>query len=238
MLEEYTEKVEGNTLYVEVPPDATVKSLAEVIAKATGYPGFHKGVGAAERWLVCRHRLRELDITTLVIDECHHILRPGAGRDVPGAIQALKHMVQSNHAVALIIAGVPVLREGILKEASGETDRRFDKCCLSRILPDTDGAERFHQCIAATAARLEIGIEPEFKFADRVLFAERGEAGRAVKLVKDTLRRAVIKRRSRLELEDAEHIFSKSSGRHGITSFQPGDWGAVKEELTAMGWAR
>lgn len=238
VLEEYTDQGEGNTLYMEVPPDATIKSLAEDIAKITGYFGFHKSVTAPERWLICRRRLKMTGITTLVIDECHHILRPGPGRDVPGAIQALKHMVQSDHAVALIIAGVPELREGILKEASGETYRRFDECHLPSIQPGSVEAERFSRCVATSARKLGIEIDPGLKFSERVLFAEHGEAGRAVKLVKDSLRRVITKRRSRLELEDAERIFVKSNGPREMTPFHPGDWSFVESELKAMGWVR
>ncbi len=157
---------------------------------------------------------------------------------MPGAIQALKHMVQSDHAVALIIAGVPELREGILKEASGETYRRFDECHLSCIQPGSIEAARFQGCIAKSARELGIYIDPALEFADRVLFAEHGEAGRAVKLVKDSLRRAITKRKPSLDLEDAERIFVKSNGPRDMTPFHPGDWTAVQGELTAMGWAR
>lgn len=238
MLEEYTDQGAGNTLYVEVPPDATIKSLAEDIAKATGYAGFNKNVIAAERWLVCRHRLKRSGITTLVIYECHHILRSGPGRDVPGAIQALKHMVQSDHAVALIIAGVPELRERILSEGSRETYRRFDECQLPTILPESAQAGRFQRCISKSAEALGIYIDPGMEFADRVLFAEHGEAGRAVKLVKDSLRRAITRRRPELVLEYAERVFVKSNGPKEMTPFQPGDWATVRNELIAMGWAR
>ncbi len=75
-----------------------------------------------------------------MIDECHHTLRSGTGRDIPAAIQALKNMVQSEQGVALVIAGVPGLKDAILSEATGETIRRFNELPLSRIFPNTRGA--------------------------------------------------------------------------------------------------
>ncbi len=228
----------GNTLYIEVPPEATIKSLAEHIVEKTDYPGFDARVGAAERWEVARHRLKLTGITTLIIDECHHIFRPGAGRDILGAIQALKHMLQSDHAVALVICGVPALREAILKEETGETYRRFDECHMTRTLQGSHGAQLFERCLLNSARKVGIEVDANENFAERFLFAELGQTGRAVRLAKDTLRRAVTKKRSRLSLADAEWLFIKSNGRKEMTPFHPGDWVTVQAELNAMGWVR
>ncbi|MFE3837568.1 AAA family ATPase [Pseudogemmobacter sonorensis] len=228
----------GNTLFIEVPPEATIKSLAEEIATATGYPKFDSRAGAAERWEIARHRLVLKGIKTLIIDECHHIFRPGPGRDIPGAIQALKHMLQSDHAVALIIIGVPDLRDAILKEKSGETYRRFDEFYLPRIAAGSHEAEVFARCLASSARAIGVEMDPDEAFAERFLFADQGEAGRAVKLAKDTLRQALVQKRSHLSLADAERLFLKNTGFKPMTPFHPGDWSTVKAELTAMGWAR
>ena len=232
-------KVEdGNTLFIEVPPEATIKGLAGKIAEATGYTSFDKRVQASEAWEIARHRLVLAGIKTLIIDECHHIFRPGPGRDIRGAIQALKHMLQSGHAVALIIIGVPALREAILQEPSGETYRRFDEYHFPKLHPGSAEVEVFARCLAASAKAVGLEVDPRDAFAERFLFAEHGETGRAVKLAKDTLRKAVTRKRPALSLSDAERLFIKSNGHRDMTPFHPGDWGGVKAELEAMGWAR
>lgn len=228
----------GNTLFIEVPPEATIKGLAGKIAEATGYTRFDKRVLASEAWEIARHRLVLAGITTLIIDECHHIFRPGSGRDVPGAIQALKHMLQSRHAVALIIIGVPALREAILKEPSGETYRRFDEFHLPKLHLGSAEVGVFERCLTASARAVGVDVDPHVAFAERFLFAEHGETGRAVKLAKDTLRKAVTRKRPALSLSDAERLFIKSNGHRDMTPFHPGNWGGVKAELEAMGWAR
>jgi hypothetical protein len=114
------------------------QKLAEIILVKTGYQKIDARLRAADAWEMARHRLGIVGICAVVIDECHHILRSGQGRDVLGAIQALKHIMQSRDPVALIIAGVPALRNDILSEPSGETYRRFSEFHLATILEHTE----------------------------------------------------------------------------------------------------
>ena len=95
---------DGNTLYVTVPPEATIKSLAGRIAKDLGYVDINPRAGANEAWDVARHRMRERGIRPLVIDETHHLLRKCSGRDVEGAVQTLKSLLQGDWPVAVIAA--------------------------------------------------------------------------------------------------------------------------------------
>lgn len=133
----------GNTLFITVPPEATIKKLAEIILEMTGYARVDTKLRAADAWEMARHRFGLVGIKTVVIDECHHILRSGSGRDVLGAIQSLKHIMQSDPGVALVIAGVSSLKDGLLSEASGETYRRFQEIHLSRIYPGSKSAHLF-----------------------------------------------------------------------------------------------
>lgn len=119
VLTEATEGHEGNTLYITVPPEATIKKLAELILAKTGYHRVDAKLRASDAWEMVMHRLNKFGVKALVIDECHHIFRRGAGRDFAGAIQSLKHIMQSAGGVALIIAGVPSLRDDILSETTG-----------------------------------------------------------------------------------------------------------------------
>jgi hypothetical protein len=227
-----------NTLFITVKPEATIKGLAKEIAKETGYPEFDSRINALEAWDIARRRLKMTGIKTLVIDECHHLLRKGSGRDIPGSIQALKNMMQEDHAVALIIIGVPELRDAIQQEPSGETLRRFDAFYPPDIQDGSAEAHFFSRCLNLSADKLGIGINPEEEMAERILFAEHGEAGRSAKLAKEVLRQAVIKKRTALSLADAERIFIKGNKAMPMTPFCPGDWAAVQAELEAMGWVR
>lgn len=129
----------GNTLYITVAPEATIKRLAEIILAKTGYDKINAKLRAADAWEMARHRFGLVGIKALVIVECHHIFRSGAARDVPAAIQALKHIMQSQHRVALIIAGVPNLKSAIQTEITGETMRRLNEFSLGRTRPGSRG---------------------------------------------------------------------------------------------------
>jgi hypothetical protein len=177
-------------------------------------------------------------IKALVIDECHHILRPGPGRDVPGAIQALKHIMQSEHGVALIIAGVPGLKDAILSEPTGETIRRFDELPLSRILPNTRGAASFGKNFEKSANMLGLNFAKEDALAERILFAERGQVGKCVALGKGILRAAITRKQDVITLKAADRMFRKSRSGLGMTPFEPAEWDVVKAELNAIGWGQ
>ncbi|HBB84669.1 MAG TPA: hypothetical protein DC031_15705 [Sulfitobacter sp.] len=228
----------GNTLFITVPPDATIKKLAEIILAETGYTKINAKLRASDAWELARHRFGLVGIKTLVIDECHHILRPGAGRDIPAAIQALKHIMQSEHRVALIIAGVPELKDAILAEASGETMRRFDEFSHSRIRPKSKGAVLFARNFAKSAGLLGLHVAEEDVIPERILFAQNGQIGKSVKLAKEILRAAVVRGRDEITLNHAERVYKKSNSGLDMTPFDAAEWDVVKAELTAVGWGQ
>ncbi|MCU9847816.1 TniB family NTP-binding protein [Defluviimonas sp. WL0024] len=236
VLTEFKVDKPGNTLFITVPPEATIKKLAEIILQQTGYAKVDTKLRAADAWEIARHRFGMVGINTVVIDECHHILRSGPGRDVLAAIQSLKHIMQSERGVALVIAGVPSLRDAILSEPSGETYRRFREFHLSRISPGSTAARRFGQNFLKSAEVLGVQVCEEDAVAERILFAEHGQVGRSVALGKEILRDAVTRKREVLSLEFSERVFQKSNPNFGMTPFHPGAWVAVKKELEAIGW--
>lgn len=238
VLLEFTEERPGNTLFITVPPEATIKKLAEIILARTGYKKIDSKLRAADAWEIARHRFRLVGVTTLMIDECHHIVRSGAGRDVLAAIQSLKHIMQSAQGVALIIAGVPSLRDVIMSEPSGETYRRFTEYHVGKIRPGSRSAELFGKNFLKSAEKLRLRVHLEDAFAERILFAQAGEVGRSVALAKDILRDAVIRKQDTLSLELAERVYMKSNSNLDMTPFNPGTWGKVKADLEAMGWVQ
>lgn len=226
----------GNTLFITVPPEATIKKLAEIILAKTGYTKVDSKLRAADAWEIARHRFGLVGIKALVIDECHHVLRSGPGRDIPAAIQALKHIVQSEHGVALIIAGVPGLKDAILSETTGETIRRFNELPLSRILPNTRGAASFGKNFEKSANMLGLNFAKEDALAERILFAERGQVGKCVALGKGILRAAITRKQDVITLKAADRVFRKSKSGLGMTPFEPAEWDVVKAELNTIGW--
>ncbi|WP_187292516.1 TniB family NTP-binding protein [Octadecabacter antarcticus] len=145
---------------------------------------------SADAWEIARYRFGLVGIKMVVIDECHHFLRSGPGRDVLAAIQSLKHIMQSDPGVALVIAGVPTLRDAIMLEPSGETYRRFMEYHLSKICLGTNSAKLFGANFSKSADKLGLQVHSEDAFAERILFAECGQVGRCVKLGKEILRDA------------------------------------------------
>lgn len=228
----------GNTLFITVPPEATIKKLAEIILEMTGYARVDTKLRAADAWEMARHRFGLVGIKTVVIDECHHILRSGSGRDVLGAIQSLKHIMQSDPGVALVIAGVSSLKDGLLSEASGETYRRFQEIHLSRIYPGSKSAHLFGKNFMKSANVLGVRAAEEAEWAERIIFAEHGQVGRSVKLAKEILRDAVIRKRDVISLEHAERVFRKTKPGLDMTPFHTAEWDVVKAELNAIGWGQ
>ena len=238
VLSEFKVNQGGNALYITVPPEATIKKLMEIILAKTGYEKVNPKLRAADSSEIARHRFGLVGIKAVIIDECHHILRTGAGRDIPAAIQALKHFVQSEHKVALIIAGVPSLKTAILAEDSGETFRRFDEYTLTRIRPGSRNAATFGQNFLKCAEVVGVEVDEENAIAERILFAEQGQIGKCVALGKDILRAALKRNQGAITLAASERVFRKSNSGLDLTPFDDGDWDAVKTELSAIGWGQ
>ena len=232
----FTPETPGNTLFVTVEPEATIKSLAITIAELTGYPKMNARVRGYEAWSVALHRMRTFGITLLVIDEAHQLLRKGSGREPAGVIQSLKNLLQYEGSVAVIIAGTAALRDGI--SVDPETDRRFVKFQPWRIMDKSLDAVRFARCVASCAEKLGLSLLPELHFPERVLFAEAGDAGRSLKLAKQTMRRALTKGRSDIVLMDAAYCFDSLYGEREFSPFDEVDWPNLRLALEDMGWAR
>lgn len=238
VLTEFTIDHGGTTLFITVPPEATIKKLAEIILAKTGYTKIDAKLRSADAWEIARHRFGLVGIKTVVIDECHHIMRSGSGRDVLGAIQSLKHIMQCDPGVALVIAGVPSLKDAILSEPSGETYRRFQELHLARIRPGSKAAGLFGKNFTKSAQTLGVQFAVEDALPERILFAEHGQVGKSVALGKEILRDAVSRKRDTISLANADRVFKKSTPGLNMTPFHSADWDVVKAELNAIGWGQ
>ncbi|WOI28648.1 TniB family NTP-binding protein [Sulfitobacter dubius] len=238
VLTKFQNDLTGNTLVVTVPPDATIKKLGEIILAKTGYNKIDPRSRATDLWEMAGHRFSIVGIKIVIIDECHHMLQPGPGKDRRTAIQSLKHLMQSENRAALVIAGVPALRDAILSEPSGETFRRCRVYELPKIRTGSNAARLFANNFMMSAEKLGVKVHAKDAFVERILLAEHGQVGRSIALGKEILRDAVIRNRRELVLEHAERVFRKIKGGIEMTPFHPAGWDAVKRELEAIGWSQ
>lgn len=224
----------GNTIHVTVPPEATIKSLGETIARHAGYIGFTSKARGYDVWSVARHKMAERGVGLLVVDEAHHVLRRGSGRDVAGSLQSLKALLQGHGAVAVLLAGVPALAATLLED--GETDRRFIKLHLRPMTEGGDDARRFAAFL--DACRLRVGLEEpdDPHLAARIAFACRGNLGDSVRLTKRILRTVLLSGSRRPTLDEAAATWSlHGQGGDGLCPFDPGDWKELRARLKGEG---
>ncbi|MBU2958906.1 ATP-binding protein [Paracoccus sp. C2R09] len=201
----------GNYLHITVSPEATIKSLAFDIAAATGYGRISERTKAHEAWTTVRHRLKKFEIGLLWIDEAHHLLRGGAGRDAAGALQTLKNLLQGEGAVAVILSGVPQLEERVASDP--ETFRRY--CLRQRLRPvlgDGGDLQRLKRFISACCDRLDLALPDDPSFAERIVFSQKGGLGRSILFAKKTIRRALINRGPAVSNEDARRTWVLDGG--------------------------
>lgn len=231
-----TDGTSGNYIHITVSPEATIKSLASDILGRTGYGRLAERAKTHEAWAIVRHRLKMLDVAMLWIDEGHHLLRGGAGRDVAGSLQTLKNLLQGEGAVAVILSGVPQLEERI--SADPETFRRYR--LRQRLQPiSASGADmqRLKRFIEACCRNLELSSPEDPFFAERIAFSQKAGLGRSLAFVKATIRRALISRRPAVSLESARRTWLLNGGHEGEpTPFDPGNWLELRKVLESRGW--
>ncbi|MEI4488611.1 TniB family NTP-binding protein [Frigidibacter sp. MR17.14] len=226
----------GHYIRITVAPEATIKSLASDILHETGYARLAPRAKAHEAWAVVRHRLKALGVAMLWIDEGHHLLRGGAGRDVAGALQTLKNLLQGEGAVAVILSGVPQLEDRISSDP--ETFRRYR--LRQRLQPLTAGSsdmQRFRRFLEACCRKLDLQVPDDPTFAERIAFSQRGGLGRSIAFAKATIRRALINRSTAITFADARRSWVLSGGVDGEASpFDAGDWSDLRKLLESRGW--
>lgn len=226
----------GNYLHITVSPEATIKSLASDIAAATGYGRIEERAKTHEAWAVVRHRLKTFEIGLLWIDEAHHLLRGGAGRDVVGALQTLKNLLQGEGAVAVILSGVPQLEERISSDP--ETFRRYRlRQRLQPVMADSGDLQRLRRFLSRCCDRLDLAFPDDPSFAERIVFSQKGGLGRSILFAKMTIRRALVNRKEGVSIEDARRTWILNGGEDsGASPFDPMPWPDLRKLLDERGW--
>ena len=210
-----------------------MKSVAEDIAKACGYPKIKDGTPTAKAWDLALHRLTMKGKTILWIDEAHHLLKPGPGRDPKLVIRRLKSILQANNGVALILTGVPELYDLIVVDE--ETDRRFI-CFDLRPVASKNDARNLGLYLDKCCEMVGIAKVADPDFLDRLLMANNRNLGQCIELTLRAIRRAHRRPERQLTLEDFRRSQKFQKNRGNIGPFDDNPWPLLKAELEKLGW--
>jgi hypothetical protein len=223
----------GAALYQLVDSDATMKSFAIGIANATGYPKVKDNIRTTDAWDLAIHRLALSEKTILWIDEPHHLLTPGPGRDPKAVLRRLKGLMQGPKAVALILTGVPELYEMTLTD--NETDRRFIFMNLRSVRGKSEVTKLGNYLDLCCE---KVGIMPidDDSFLDRLLMANNRNLGRSIEMTMKAIRRAHRRPERKLSLKDFRRCLELESNRIGVGPFEDMDWAGLRPELEKHGW--
>lgn len=225
----------GNYLEITVPPDATIKSLAKSLLEQTGYAGVSANAKAYDTWEILRHRIEKFQVGLIWIDECHHLLAGGPGRDRATALRMLKNLVQGKGAASVVISGVPQLEEELVKDA--ETSRRFQRFQLTPVSLESVETDRVGQFLLVCCEQLEVEPPADDFIAERIVFASNGSPGGALELVKDSIRRALISHEPKLTLGHFERSLARKRESTDIGPFMNAEWPVLRTKLEKRGWA-
>lgn len=225
----------GNYIQITVPPEPTIRGLGAAIAAETGYTKFAKRTRVWEVFDVVAHRLAERGVAVILVDEIHHLLRAGPGRDRIGTLQMLKTLLQGRGAVALVLSGIREAEEAISKDS--EMSRRLFRYHLEAARLQGDDTERLATFTSRCCER--VGVQPpdDPHFAKRLVLASNGELGQAIRLMKMILRRVLISGGSALTIGEAARYFEmREQMRGALHPFVSADWEVLHRDLTAHGW--
>ena len=224
----------GHALRILVEPEATLKGVALAIATAVGYPKFKVGIQTVEAWEIALHRLALREITILWIDEAHHLLTPGPGRDLKVVVRRLKGTLQGPNPVALILTGDPELYNMVLPDA--ESDRRFSCLHLLPITTNNDAA-RLGRYLDMCCEMVGMGTVADPSFVDRLLVANHRNLGKCIEMTLRTMRRARRRPERQLTLADFRVTHRRQDGNGDLSPFDDDPWPMLKAELERRGWA-
>lgn len=230
-----TAETPGNYLYVRVPPESTLKSLGIAMASMTGYTRFADKARAPEIFEVLRHRIAELGISMVWIDEVHHLFRPGPGRDPAGSKLMLKNMMQGDGSAALLMSGIPAAAKALAEDE--ETYRRCSLLNFRSTRSDSSDVARLSAFTTRCCGVVGLAPPEDEHFGERLLMASGGELGRALALMKEMVRLALLDGVDALDLGRAADHIEDTRIVDDLHPFSGGDWDTLRRTLRETGWA-
>jgi type II secretory pathway predicted ATPase ExeA len=222
----------GSVISVSVLAEATLKGVAVEILHQTGYEVDGKKLQVAEAWETARHRMAILGISVLWIDEAHHLLTSGPGRETTMVLRRLKSLLQGKNALVVVLSGIPEL--AVLLSRDQETDRRFFKLKLDPIHTVSE-RRKLQRFIQALCEKSGVGEVQDPDFNERLHMAANGSLGVAIDLVSRCIARAHDKGDTQLKLHHFRRAYRLSGWAGTVTPFDDDPWETlqhVMEELT------
>lgn len=229
------EEGEGNCLYVKIENEPSVKALAALLLKASGYTKISPSANGDILWTMLLHRISLLGIKLIWIDEAHHVFRPGPGRDLVSSLRAMKSLLKGQNAPAVILSGIPQLNEYLVKDR--ETSRRFFRHNLNAEELGTEDIPRLRKFIEQCCISIEMTPPTDPSYVERLLFANNQSLGNTLFLVKHSIRYALNNRRGALDLGVTRTVFESMGSPQGLGPFSDIEWPKLKKTLKDRGWS-
>jgi Cdc6-like AAA superfamily ATPase len=222
----------GKALYLRVPPEATLKGVATKILTETGYGSVREKINTSVVWDMAIHRLAQLGITILWIDEAHHMFR--LSKEVDAVLRRMKSLMQGETSLALIVSGIRFLDDKIQTDA--ETSERFSRVRLGPIRSDQERRD-LHKFIDLCCSFVDLAPVTDPDLVARLEFATRGSIGRSIEFCHSAIHRALRRGDRKLTLEDFRRGFDLKRGFSDDGPFDPEDWPVLKDILEKKGWS-
>lgn len=189
-------------LGAETPPGATYKSMGKKLLKDTGYPEISGRREADAIWDLLQHRLVQLGITVLWIDEAHDLF----ARDRNLILRAVKSLMKGDRAVTVVLSGTEELANIVAIDP--QVQRRFSSLVrLEPIYPETHACQM--EAVLHRYCQIS-GLRPpaEPDLIDRIMHANSYRFGRSIEMMRNTVEHALFSGASALEVDHFAEVWS------------------------------
>lgn len=196
-------------VHVSVESPATQKSLGIAILRETGIDHVAPRGTVWEIWRLVRHRLADMGVVVLWIDEAHDLFDQRSPRELDDMLKMLKSLMQGEAAVIVVLSGTDLL-SGIVR-SDPQVDRRFRKIHPRALAIGADTAD------VADLVQLycdEAGLRCAFRnnLASRLIHASRGRFGRVIETTIDAIGRALQEGADTLTAEHFAEAWGANEG--------------------------
>ncbi|MCW3783553.1 TniB family NTP-binding protein [Defluviimonas salinarum] len=211
-------KLPPEVLRIDLPPACTLKSFGVAIIEKTGYSVIKESRPSWEIWQAARHRLVQNGIRLVWVDEGQHVFRAGRIADVLEVCNTFKTLLKGDHAVALILSGIPELAN--FTDLDPQASRRFLKLHLDPVMESAD-AEAMSHYLATLCRHVGLATPRDDEFIPRLFHAVNYGFGSCFELTIMAARPALERGAKALSFNDYSKAFAMFTGRK--STFNPFD---------------
>jgi hypothetical protein len=172
---------------LQVPNPASLKSLGLEILRATGFQGVSERARVWEIWNVVRHRMAELEIALLWIDEAHDLFSSRSDGEIDNMLKTLKSLMQGPSPVIVVLSGTERLAE--MTSVDPQVNRRFTKV-IPRPFAVGASEKEVGELVALCAREAGLALDWSPERSSRLIHASRGRFGRMIETIINAIERA------------------------------------------------